>query len=49
MDGAALTGDFRVRIVWPAWDEGWKLVQKYKDGMAIRRHLLKLRYWPPAH
>lgn len=49
MDGAGLTGNYRVRIIRPALDEGWKLCKKAKDAMALRRHLVKLRYWPENH
>jgi len=49
MDGSGLTGSFRVRMIHPAFDEVRKLCRKTRDGMTVRRHLLKLRYRPENH
>jgi hypothetical protein len=49
MVGAGLTGQFRVRMLRPAFDEVRKLCRRTRDGMEIRRHLLKLRHWPNTH
>lgn len=46
MDGEGLTGSYRVRVFRPVFDEIRKLCGHTRDGMEIRRHLLKLRYWP---
>lgn len=42
----ALTGTRRVRIFRPAFDEVRKLCRHTKACIEIRRHALKLRYWP---
>ena len=49
MDGQGLTGQFRVRMFRPALDQIRGLVDRVKEGMEIRRHILKLRYWPENH
>lgn len=49
MDGAGLTGSYRVRAIRPAFDEVRKLCRRSRDGMVVRRHCLKLRYWPENH
>lgn len=49
MDGSGLTGNFRVRMIRPAFDEVRRLCDRCRDGMSVRRHLLKLRYWPENH
>lgn len=41
-----LTGSFRVRAIRPAFDDVARLCSKVADRMEIRRHALKLRYWP---
>lgn len=46
MDGSGLTGNYRVRMFRPAFDEVRKLCGRTRDGIEVRRHLLKLRYWP---
>jgi len=49
MNGEGLTGDYRVRLLGLGFNEIRKLCHgKVRDGMKIRRHLLKLRYWPQA-
>ena len=42
----SFTGSWRVRIFRPAFDQVHKLCPKTKDRIEIRRHALKLRYWP---
>ena len=42
----ALTGSRRVRIFRPAFDQVRKLCRNTKSCIEIRRHALKLRYWP---
>ena len=49
MDGSGLTGSFRVRMLRPAFGECRRLCPTTRDGMELRRHLLKLRYWPEKH
>ena len=49
MKGSGLTGNFRVRMIHPSFDEIRKLCHNVRDGMVLRRHLLKLRYWPENH
>lgn len=49
MKGSNLTGSFRIRITRPALDEVRKLSARVRDGIEIRRHLLKLRFWPENH
>ena len=44
-----LTGNYRVRVFKPAFDEVQKLCPRIKDRMVLRRHALKLRYWPQSH
>jgi hypothetical protein len=36
-------------MIRPAFDEVRKLCNRVRDGMTVRRHLLKLRYWPENH
>ena len=41
-----LTGNFHVRATRPAFsDVGW-LFKKTRDSIEVRRHALKLAYWP---
>ncbi len=44
-----LTGSYRVRALRTAFDDVRRLCPKTKDRLAIRRHALKLRYWPRNH
>lgn len=46
MVGEHLTGNYRVRGIGPAFQDVWRLVDKMSDNIEIRRHALKLRYWP---
>lgn len=41
-----LTGDYHVRVFGPALREANHWWPKTKDRMIIRRHALKLRFWP---
>lgn len=41
-----LTGSHRVRVFGPALRDADRLWPKKKDRMEVRRHALKLRYWP---
>ena len=47
--GTRLTGRYRVRIFRPAFDQVRKLFHSTKDCIELRRHTLKLRYWPDNH
>jgi hypothetical protein len=47
--GHGLTGRYRVRAIRPAFDDVDRLVHKTRDKIHIRRHALKLRYWPENH
>ena len=49
MDGENLAGNFRVRALRPALAEVFKLCSKWSENAEIRRHSLKLRYWPSNH
>lgn len=42
----SLSGNWRVRIFRPAFDEVRKLCGGTKSCIELRRHVLKLRYWP---
>jgi hypothetical protein len=44
-----LTGHFRVRALRSAFDDVRKLCPRIADRMEVRRHALKLRYWPEHH
>src|SRR5438132_1103014 len=44
--GAALTGTKRVRVFRPAFNDVDRLCKRTTDKIEIRRHALKLRYWP---
>lgn len=43
-----LTGSFHVRVIRPAFDDANRLMRRVRDRMELRRHALKLRYWPDA-
>lgn len=47
--GEHLTGNFRVRAIFPSFDDANRLFEKVRDKMEVRRHALKLRYWPEAN
>jgi hypothetical protein len=49
MAGEHLTGKYRVRSIHPALGEAYKLCNKWSENAEIRRHSLKLRYWPENH
>jgi hypothetical protein len=42
----SLTGDFLVRVLRPAFDDVRGLFRRTRDNIELRRHALKLRYWP---
>src|SRR6266581_8945604 len=44
-----LTGCRRVRAIWPSFHAVNGLCYRARDKMEIRRHALKLRYWPEKH
>jgi hypothetical protein len=44
-----LTGNYRVRGIRSAFSDVCRLCPKMKHRMEIRRHALKLRYWPKTH
>lgn len=44
-----LTGSHRVRVFGPAMWEARKRWPRARDRMEVRRHALKLRYWPEPH
>jgi hypothetical protein len=46
MPGDSLTGNYRVRAISPALSEVYRLCNRMSENIAIRRHALKLRYWP---
>lgn len=44
-----LTGSHWVRVLLPAVHDAQRLWPRTKDRMILRRHALKLRYWPEMH
>lgn len=48
-EGAGLTGSHRVRLFRPVFKEMRKLCRTTKEGMVLRRNILKIRYWPEHH
>lgn len=44
-----LTGAYRVRVFRPAFSEVRKLCGSTRLCIEVRRHALKLRYWPENH
>ena len=44
----SLTGDFLVRVLRPAFDDARGLFRRTRDNIELRRHALKLRYWPQS-
>ena len=46
MPGANLTGRYRVRAIWPAFQDVNRLTKTTRDKVELRRQALKLRYWP---
>jgi len=44
----SLTGDFFVRVFRPAFDDVRGLFHRTRDNIEVRRHALKLRYWPES-
>jgi hypothetical protein len=44
----SLTGDFFVRAFRPAFDDVRGLFKRTRDTVEVRRHALKLRYWPDS-
>src|SRR5580704_15990787 len=41
-----LTGRYHVRAIWPAFDDLSRIMKKTKERIEVRRHALKLRFWP---
>jgi hypothetical protein len=46
MPGEFLTGNYRVRAIRPALVEVSRLCNRTRENIEIRRHALKLRFWP---
>lgn len=46
MPGEHLTGTHRVRAIRPAFEDASGLLKKTREKCELRRHSLKLRYWP---
>jgi len=46
MPGEALAGNYRVRALGSALTEVRRLCDRMSENIEIRRHALKLRYWP---
>ncbi|NLE39222.1 MAG: hypothetical protein GX621_14460 [Pirellulaceae bacterium] len=44
-----LTGSYLVRAYRPAFQEARKLLPRQRDFAELRRHALKLRFWPENH
>lgn len=44
-----LTGRFHIRVLRPALQDAHRLMPRMKDRAILRRHALKLRYWPNPH
>src|SRR4051794_30443004 len=44
----SLTGSFRVRAIRPAFADVHRLFNRTRDKVEVRRHALKLRYWPDS-
>lgn len=44
-----LTGSYRVRAIHPAFADVRNLIPRKGERMEVRRHALKLRYWPDPH
>ena len=44
----SLTGNFFVRAFRPAFDDVRGLFHQTRDNIEVRRHALKLRYWPQS-
>jgi hypothetical protein len=44
----SLTGTFLVRAFRPAFDDVNRLFNRTRDKIEVRRHALKLRYWPDS-
>lgn len=46
MKGQHLTGNYRVRATHAAFADVRRLCSRARDRMEVRRHALKLRFWP---
>jgi len=46
--GDSLSGNFFVRAFRPAFDDVHRLFDRTRDKIEVRRHALKLRYWPES-
>ena len=44
-----VTGNRLVRLIHPAHKDCVRLIGKNRDRKVMRRHALKLRYWPQMH
>jgi len=44
-----LTGSYLVRAVRPAFHDAHKWLPRSRDRAELRRHALKLRFWPEKH
>lgn len=41
-----LTGDYHVRVIRPAFHDAHRYLPRMRDRAEVRRHALKLRFWP---
>jgi hypothetical protein len=46
MAGEYLTGRYRIRAIRPAFNDADSLVSTTRERIQLRRHALKLRFWP---
>ena len=44
-----LTGNYLVRALRPAFQEAHRCLPRMKDRAELRRHALRLRFWPEQH
>lgn len=44
-----LTGDYLVKALRPAFQDAHRLCPRARDRAELRRHALKLRFWPTSH
>lgn len=44
--GGSLTGNYHVRAIRPAFHDARRCLPRMRDRAELRRHALKLRFWP---
>ena len=49
MAGEFLTGNYRIRAIHSALDDVGRLCDRMSENIEVRRHALKLRYWPTGN